>query len=175
MFQLSERATNAIDKFYCKKCRSENPSYVITYKPLKDKRLKLDTSDPDADVANTSTHNNSCLEEKPAIPIVVEPEPSRYEQQPPSGLPAFIPKEVDGCGNCSGCFRESDCGMCINCHEGRGRCMKKICNKALDVNQRDQRDIENITTELEKAVGSRTPKELFSLGKKQVVPRLKVS
>lgn len=161
-----------IDKFYCQSCRAANPGNQITYKPGKDpKKLKLDSGELDSSTPTPLPTN----EIRDIIPEDVE-EVSAFEQQGPSGLPVFIPKDVKPCNNCPGCSRPNDCNKCVNCHEKRGICIRRVCNNALTASQLAEREIEEETAALERTVEriKKADKTLI-FGKKPVRPRLSVS
>ncbi|KAE9554689.1 hypothetical protein FO519_002099 [Halicephalobus sp. NKZ332] len=165
---FTEKETNMIDKFYCQSCRTAS-SNQITYKPGKDpKKLKLDSGEVDSTPSTPLPPNDV----RDMVPDDVE-EVSAFEQQGPSGLPIFIPKDIKPCNNCPGCSRTSDCNKCVNCHEKRGMCIRRVCNNALTASQLAEREIEEEAAALERTVEriKKTDKTLI-FGKKPVRPRL---
>uniref|UniRef100_A0AC34RJ57 CXXC-type zinc finger protein 1 n=1 Tax=Panagrolaimus sp. JU765 TaxID=591449 RepID=A0AC34RJ57_9BILA len=178
---LMEKETTMIDKWFCHHCITTNSSFKITYKSTS--TTKKPKPEPEnsflAAAAATPTpysyisHFESDIARE-RYAQALEGSTSSYEQQPAKGLPIFLPKKVEPCNNCSGCFRSLNCEMCIHCHEKRGTCVKRICIRALEGTLKEQREIENHRSAMEKGLEKLKKKESTALyGKKAVQPRLR--
>ncbi|KPI92438.1 PREDICTED: CXXC-type zinc finger protein 1 [Papilio xuthus] len=108
---ISEREAKYIKNYFCERCREEDPSLKTRFRPQK----RENDGDSGRDDRKKKRKEKDHSENK-----------------------SSKRSTKDGCGDCSGCLQEYDCGHCDACEDKRKfggnnklkmRCRQKVCTK----------------------------------------------